>query len=126
MADELTDQDRKMAGALGGVIGAIISGMQSHGHKSPPVFLIKAFLLVSIEEGLSVLEYAERGKMQVSSMSRHLLDLGDRNRRGEPGMRLITSRANLLDRRRREYMLTAKGHAHLENLGMAMQRVKDA
>lgn len=114
-----------MAGALGGVIGAIISGMESHGHKSPPVALIAAFLLVSIEEGLSVLEYAERGKIPVSTMSRHLLDLGDRNRKGEPGMGLITSRANLLDNRRREYMLTAKGHALREKLGMAMQRAAE-
>jgi DNA-directed RNA polymerase specialized sigma24 family protein len=41
----------------------------------------KAFLLVALQEGLSVSEYAERAGISMSTMSRNLLD-NDRQRRG--------------------------------------------
>ncbi len=104
------------AGKLARLLGAIISGMKTRGHKSPPVSLIEAFLLVCLEEGLSVEEYAARGKIPYVTMSRHLLDLGDRSRKGEPGMGLITAGANPLNRRQREYMLTERGRLLLEKM----------
>ncbi len=104
------------AGMLARLLGAIISGMKARGHKSPPISLIDAFLLVCLEEGLSVEEYAARGKIPYVTMSRHLLDLGDQNRKGEPGMGLITARANPLNRRQREYMLTERGRLLLEKM----------
>jgi hypothetical protein len=39
----------------------------------------KAFLLVALQEGLSVSEYAERAGISMSTMSRNLLDIGDRS-----------------------------------------------
>lgn len=113
---EVTDDQRMQAGVLARLLGAIISGMKTRGHKSPPVSLLSAFLLVCLEEGLSVEEYAARGKIPYVTMSRHLLDLGDRNRKGERGMGLITARTNPLNRRQREYMLTKRGRLLLEKM----------
>lgn len=91
--DPVTDDERKQVGVMAGVLGALINGMREAkgGPTSPPVTLLAAFLHVCLEEGLSVSEYAARAKMSVSTMNRHLLDLGDRNRKMEPGFGHITS-----------------------------------
>jgi DNA-binding MarR family transcriptional regulator len=122
---EVTDDQRMQAGILARLLGEIISGMKPRGHKSPPVGLIEAFLLVCLDEGLSVEEYAARGKIPYVTMSRHLLDLGDRNRNGEPGMKLITARANPLNRRQREYMLTEQGRLLLEKMLLVLHRLSN-
>jgi hypothetical protein len=104
-----------------GICDAWIKGMRKHGHKSPPVNSLRAFLLVMQEEGLSVEEYSNRLKVSKSTMSRQLLDLGDRNRKGEPGVGLVTSRPNPIDRRQVEYRLTSKGRAVAAKIEQAMQ-----
>jgi hypothetical protein len=42
-------------------------------------------------------------------MSRHLLDIGERNRQKEPGYKLIEQRSAADDLRRNVYRLTARG-----------------
>ena len=76
-----------------------------------PLQYVTAFLLVCHEEGLGVGDYAERAGVSVSVMSRHLLDIGDRNRHMEEGFGLVTYRANPMELRKHEYMLTDKGRA---------------
>ncbi len=78
-----------------------------------PLQYVYAFLLVAEEEGLGVGEYAQRAGVSVSVMSRHLLDIGDRNRHMEEGFGLVTYRANPVNLRQHEYMLTDKGRALL-------------
>jgi hypothetical protein len=50
-----------------------------------PAQYIQTFLLVAMEQGLSVRDYAERSDVSASVMSRHLLDIGERNRHMQPG-----------------------------------------
>jgi hypothetical protein len=76
-----------------------------------PLQYVQAFLAVVIEEGLSVTEYARKNKQPTATMSRHLLDIGDRTRKMKPGLGLVTSRPNPLERRKLEYFLTDKGRA---------------
>jgi DNA-binding MarR family transcriptional regulator len=76
-----------------------------------PLQYVTAFLLVCHEEGMGVGDYAERAGVSVSVMSRHLLDIGDRNRHMEEGFGLVTYRANPMELRKHEYMLTDKGRA---------------
>jgi hypothetical protein len=66
------------------LIGALLDGLRASGHRSPPVSLLQAFYAVCEEEGLSVEEYAKRVGLPQSTMSGHLLDLGEHNRKGEP------------------------------------------
>ena len=74
---------------------------------------IEAFLLVAQKEGLSVGEYARLAGLSVTTMSRHLLDLGERDRNYEEGAGLVESRENVMNRREKLYHLTAKGRALL-------------
>jgi DNA-binding MarR family transcriptional regulator len=78
-----------------------------------PARCIQAFLLVAEKEGLSVIEYAKRGSLNPTTMSRDLLDLGDRDRKGDEGAGLVRGYDNLMDRRQKAYELTSKGRALL-------------
>ena len=79
-----------------------------------------SFLTVAMFEGRSAREYAEMLGLGTSSMSRHLLDLGDINRKREPGMRLIEQRPDPMDRRKNVYRLTAKGRALIAKINEAL------
>jgi DNA-binding transcriptional ArsR family regulator len=74
-----------------------------------PLQYVYAFLQVALDEGKSVQEYAQRAGVSHSVMSRHLLDIGDRNRHMEEGFGLVTYRPNPMELRKHEFFLTEKG-----------------
>jgi hypothetical protein len=49
-------------------------------------------------------------------MSRHLLDIGERNRHMDHGFGLVTSRSNPFELRKHEFTLTDKGRALLHEI----------
>jgi DNA-binding MarR family transcriptional regulator len=69
------------------------------------------FMLVALQEGLGVEDYAERAGVAQSVMTRNLLDIGSHNRRREPGYGLVSQRLDPLDMRRRQTFLTPAGRA---------------
>jgi len=75
-----------------------------------------SFLMVAMFEGRSLREYADMLGCSHSTMSRHLLDLGEQNRKREPGMMLIEQRPDTDDRRKNVYCLTPKGKALVDAL----------
>lgn len=87
-----------------------------------PLQYVTAFLLVAEEEGLGVKDYAERAGVSMSVMSRHLLDIGDRNRSMTEGFGLVTYRANPMELRKHEYTLTEKGRAILHQITRQMEK----
>jgi len=78
-----------------------------------PARAIQAFLCVAEKPGLSVAEYAKRVGISPTTMSRFLLDLGERNRDGDEGHGLVDGKENILNRRERLYHLSLKGQALL-------------
>ena len=76
-----------------------------------PLALVEAFLLVCLYEGASLKDLCKLSGQAQSTLSRHLLDLADRNRKGEPGLKLIAWCHPPEELRRKEYRLTAKGRA---------------
>lgn len=74
-----------------------------------PLQYVTSFLAVATDEGQSVTEYARKLGVNVTTMSRHLLDIGERNRNMEPGYGLVTYRADPLELRKHQYFLTPKG-----------------
>lgn len=74
-----------------------------------PARAVEMFWVVCDREGLNVEAYAERVGCSATTASRFLLDLGERNRWGEPGSGLVEGYTNVLDRRESLYRLTAKG-----------------
>jgi DNA-binding MarR family transcriptional regulator len=70
---------------------------------------VRTFMLVCVEPGLGVMECANRAGVSQTVMSRHLLDIGDRNRYMEPVFGLVTKRQDPMNLRRWEVHLTEKG-----------------
>ena len=76
-----------------------------------PVNQVVSLFTVATKEGLTVDEYAKRAGISPTTMSRHLLDLGDRTRKLQPGLGLVEGRDNIQNRREKNYSLTPKGRA---------------
>jgi DNA-binding MarR family transcriptional regulator len=74
-----------------------------------PMQYVRTFMLVCMEPGLSVNEYADRAGVSQTVMSRHLLDIGERNRHMAPGFGLVIKRQDPMNLRRWEVLLTEKG-----------------
>ena len=74
-----------------------------------PLRYAHALLLVARHPGQSVLDYAKMAGVSHSVMSRHLLDIGERNRYMGEGLGLVTFRPSRTDLRSHEYYLTPKG-----------------
>lgn len=87
-----------------------------------PLQYVRAFLLVALDEGKGVGDYAEKAGVSLSVMSRHLLDIGDRNRHMEEGFGLVTQRPDPLELRKHQAMLTPKGKALAHKIIRALRR----
>lgn len=79
--------------------------------KDANVSVPQAHVLFAVSEypGRSMREYAELTDNVLSSMSRHLLDMGEINRFHQPGLGLVEQWPNPQDRRSNVYRLTPKG-----------------
>lgn len=87
-----------------------------------PLQYVRAFLLVALDEGRGVGEYAEKAGVSMTVMSRHLLDIGDRNRHKEEGFGLVTQRPDPMELRKHQAMLTPKGKALAHKIIRALRR----
>ena len=81
-----------------------------------PVQIAQSFVVVAMNEGKSVGELATIAGAKQSTMSRHLLDLGDRNRQGQEGFGLVTRGIDPTELRRTQYTLSPKGKVLLDTL----------
>jgi DNA-binding MarR family transcriptional regulator len=70
-----------------------------------------AFLLVALEEGRGVQEYAKAVGVTQPAMTRILFALGSRDRQRKAGYGLVQQAIDPDDPRRRQTFLTAKGKA---------------
>ena len=74
------------------------------------------FLTVAMSEGRSLRDYCELLSAPQSTISRHLLDLGIRNRKREPGLGLIAQEEDPHDARRNIYTLTKQGRSLVQSI----------
>jgi DNA-binding MarR family transcriptional regulator len=81
-----------------------------------PARHVQAYFLVAQKEGQTVTELAKKADMPVTTMSRILLDMGERTRYFEEGAGLVVGEDNPLNRRERLYSLTHKGRALLASI----------
>jgi DNA-binding MarR family transcriptional regulator len=101
----LTDDLKRAAWALSEVHRAFC---EEAGRHDMPLQYVTSFLLVAMDEGRGVNEYAERAGVSKSVMSRHLLDIGPRMRNQSTGFGLVEQRPNMHELRRHEVFLTPK------------------
>jgi DNA-binding MarR family transcriptional regulator len=102
----LGDEERRHLGRALGALGPFRAL-----RATMPLQYVTTFLLVALNEGRGVTEYAEMAGVSQSVMSRHLLDIGERDRYMEKGFGLITYRPNPFELRKHEVFLTDKGRA---------------
>jgi DNA-binding MarR family transcriptional regulator len=91
-----------------------------------PMQYIITFLMVATDEGLGVTEYAEKAGVSPTVMTRHLLDIGDRNRAKEEGFGLVTQERDKFDLRRTHSRITPKGKALISKVINALKTAPKA
>jgi len=100
----LSDEEKKRLRALLAALEPFFGTRQTM-----PMQLVKSFLLAALHEGEGVTELAQRAGLSQSVMSRHLLDIGDRNRHMEAGFGWTTKRSDPMELRKHQVLLTSKG-----------------
>jgi DNA-binding MarR family transcriptional regulator len=86
-----------------------------------PIQYIVAYLLVALDEGNGPTELGAKSGVSQSVMSRHLLDIGERNRHMEPGLGLIHTRPDPMELRRHQAFLSDVGKALAHKLIRAIR-----
>jgi DNA-binding MarR family transcriptional regulator len=86
-----------------------------------PTNKLMTLLTVALKEGLTVDEYAKRAGISATTMSRHLLDLGESDRTKQPGLGLVEGRTNVTNQREKVYALTHKGRALVTKIAGALR-----
>lgn len=86
-----------------------------------PVQVAQSLVLVALNEGKSLNELATLSGSKQSTMSRHLLDLGDRNRNMEPGHGLVVRTIDPMDLRSTKFSLSEKGRLLLQDVVKLME-----
>lgn len=86
-----------------------------------PTQLAQAFYAVWLNEGQTLTDIAESLGTNISTASRQLLDLADRNRKGEPGYGLIDRKVDPTNLRVNRYTLTPKGRLLAKELADIMK-----
>ncbi|WP_292632631.1 MULTISPECIES: hypothetical protein [unclassified Novosphingobium] len=81
-----------------------------------PTQVVHAFLMVAQDEGQTLSTYAHQLGTNISTASRHFLDLGDQNRKLEKGYMLIDRKADPRNLRINRYFLTTKGRLLIKSL----------
>lgn len=86
-----------------------------------PASYIITFLSVAEKEGQPVSKYANEAGMIKAVMTRHLLDLGERDRHGGPGMNVIEQKRDRVDLRINRSFINEKGAALLSKVRRAWE-----
>jgi hypothetical protein len=86
-----------------------------------PASYIISFLTVAENEGQPVSEYAREVGVYKAVMTRHLLDLGERDRRGAEGMNVIEQRRDRVDLRINRTFINDKGATLLSKVRRALE-----
>jgi DNA-binding MarR family transcriptional regulator len=101
---------------------ALFLALEPFVKESPTMSLqnLHTFLRVASEEGKGVTEYADAAGVYKTVLTRHLQDLGDRNRHGEDGLGYLQQVRDRQDMRVNRAWITQKGAAFLDSAHKAL------
>lgn len=88
-----------------------------------PLQYVYTFLQVACDEGGGVMEYAKASGVPPTVMTRHLLDIGDRNRNREQGFGLVTQERDRNDLRRHHARVTPTGKVLMRRIINALKTI---
>lgn len=86
-----------------------------------PLQIAYTFILCAAHEGESIGDIARRAGFAVSTTSRHILDLGEFDRFKRPGYKLVETRMDPMELRRKTVHLTPKGKNLLNQIISTMR-----
>ncbi|TFU06181.1 hypothetical protein EUV02_03985 [Polymorphobacter arshaanensis] len=86
-----------------------------------PLQVAHTFVMVARNEGKNLTEITELMSSKVSTVSRHLLDLGDYTRKMEPGYGLVESKTAPTNLRTKQFYLTSRGKLVARELATILQ-----
>jgi DNA-binding MarR family transcriptional regulator len=87
-----------------------------------PASYVISLLAVAEKEGQPVSAYAKQVGIQKAVMTRHLLDLGERDRHGDEGMKLVERKQDTKDLRIWRQFITEKGASLLSKMRHAWEK----
>jgi DNA-binding MarR family transcriptional regulator len=90
--------------------------------KDMPLQYFVSFLMVAVNEGLSLTEYAERAGVSQSVMLRHIFDIGEGDRTMKEGFGLVFRKQDPVDLRTWRVFLTDKGRAVARRMQQAWSK----
>lgn len=102
---------------------AALSTLEADVGRDPPYQMVRLFLLTALLDGTEQADMAELKKrtgLSQSVVSRHILDMGERNRYKDEGHMLVDMRPKPTDRRYHEVSLTARGRALVHKMLIAL------
>jgi len=91
-----------------------------------PMQYVMTFRLVAEEEGLGITEYAQKAGVAQSVMTRHVLDIGDRDRYRGEGMGLVYKQVDPMEQRKHRVWLTDKGRVIMRRIIRAIETGRGA
>lgn len=74
------------------------------------------FIIAQFDEGLSLTDIAKKAGIGLATASRNIAALGKINRKREPGLSLIESFEDPMERRKKIIRLTAKGRTTIKRI----------
>ena len=86
-----------------------------------PLQYVTSFLRVALEEGEGVTEYAKKADVSKTVMTRHLLDIGERDREGHEGFGLVLQKRDPQDLRINRTYVAPKGAAKMRKAISALR-----
>lgn len=86
-----------------------------------PLQLAYTFILCAIYEGESIGDIARRAGFATSTTSRHILDLGEYDRKKNPGYQLVETIIDPMELRKKSVRLTPKGRNLLNQIITTMR-----
>lgn len=113
----MTEQEIKAVTKVDRLLGEFRSSIDPN----IPAQMLQTFMAVAMNEGKSLTEYAELVSANLSTASRHMLELGDRNRRLEAGYGLVVRTPDPMNLRQNAYTLSRKGKLLLANIVKIME-----
>ncbi|MFZ3482223.1 hypothetical protein [Sphingomonas sp. 3-13AW] len=90
-------------------VGAILEEFRAAVSPVATLSLAHTFVTVALNEGKNLTEMASIMGAKVPTISRNVLDLGERNRRKTDGYRLVKSEQDPMNLRSNKYALTPRG-----------------
>lgn len=112
----LSQEDKRNLRRLLDALNLFASLQPEHKTKPLPLDMFRVFLNIALNEGLGTLQLAKQAGIVNTTISRHVMDMGDLDRHQNEGLEMVFQKLDVRDKRRHPTFLAPKGRAFLSRL----------